>query len=179
MLIRIVSASHNRFSFDAGVAPLETADDDKRNGGSAVSRKKKKKEEDEEEGGEEGNKKEKSVLQAKLTNLAKQIGYAGKSAAVWGGGCPRDIGDETCVLSGSAIAVLTILTLIIRHCVTEFAIHGRAFDVGKDIQYFVRAVIVGITVLVIAVPEGLPLAVTLSLAYSVKVSGCQFWRRLG
>jgi P-type Ca2+ transporter type 2B len=32
----------------------------------------------------------------------------------------------------------------------------------------VKFVIIGVTVLVVAVPEGLPLAVTLSLAYSVK-----------
>ncbi len=31
-----------------------------------------------------------------------------------------------------------------------------------------KFVIIGVTVLVVAVPEGLPLAVTLSLAYSVK-----------
>ena len=31
-------------------------------------------------------------------------------------------------------------------------------------------IIIGVTVLVVAVPEGLPLAVTLSLAYSVKVT---------
>ena len=34
--------------------------------------------------------------------------------------------------------------------------------------------IIGVTVLVVAVPEGLPLAVTLSLAYSVRVSFL-FW----
>jgi Ca2+ transporting ATPase len=34
---------------------------------------------------------------------------------------------------------------------------------------FVRYLITGITVLVVAVPEGLPLAVTISLAYAVKV----------
>lgn len=37
-------------------------------------------------------------------------------------------------------------------------------------EEFVRFFIIGVTVLVVAVPEGLPLAVTLSLAYSVKVS---------
>lgn len=37
------------------------------------------------------------------------------------------------------------------------------------IQYFVKFFIIGVTVLVVAVPEGLPLAVTISLAYSVKV----------
>lgn len=33
----------------------------------------------------------------------------------------------------------------------------------------IRYLITGITVLVVAVPEGLPLAVTISLAYAVKV----------
>lgn len=37
-------------------------------------------------------------------------------------------------------------------------------------QFFVKFFIIGVTVLVVAVPEGLPLAVTISLAYSVKVS---------
>jgi len=38
------------------------------------------------------------------------------------------------------------------------------------IQNYIDAVVIGVTVLVVAIPEGLPLAVTLSLAYSVKVS---------
>ena len=38
------------------------------------------------------------------------------------------------------------------------------------LQNYVKFVIIGVTVLVVAVPEGLPLAVTLSLAYSVKVN---------
>jgi len=38
------------------------------------------------------------------------------------------------------------------------------------LQYIVRFFIIGVTVLVVAVPEGLPLAVTLALAYSVRVS---------
>jgi len=37
------------------------------------------------------------------------------------------------------------------------------------VQYFVKFFIIGVTVLVVAVPEGLPLAVTISLAFSVKV----------
>ena len=40
---------------------------------------------------------------------------------------------------------------------------------------FVRYLITGITVLVVAVPEGLPLAVTISLAYAVKVNGKEFF----
>ncbi|XP_052285591.1 plasma membrane calcium-transporting ATPase 2-like isoform X3 [Dreissena polymorpha] len=88
--------------------------------------------------------KEKSVLQSKLTKLAIQIGYGG-----------------TC------IAVLTVLVLIIKFCVTRFAIDKKHWEWGY-INYFVNHFIIGVTVLVVAVPEGLPLAVTLSLAYSVR-----------
>jgi magnesium-transporting ATPase (P-type) len=97
-------------------------------------------------GGGGGHKKEKSVLQAKLTKLAIQIGYA-----------------------GSTIAVLTVAILVIQFCVTKFVIEN---NVWKNTYFndLVKHFIIGVTVLVVAVPEGLPLAVTLSLAYSVKVS---------
>ncbi|XP_060516271.1 plasma membrane calcium-transporting ATPase 2 isoform X2 [Cylas formicarius] len=93
---------------------------------------------------ESSHKKEKSVLQAKLTKLAIQIGYA-----------------------GSTIAVLTVVILIIQFCVQKFAIQGEAWR-NSYANQLVRHLIIGVTVLVVAVPEGLPLAVTLSLAYSVK-----------
>ncbi|KAK7490555.1 hypothetical protein BaRGS_00018158 [Batillaria attramentaria] len=92
--------------------------------------------------------KEKSVLQTKLTRLAIQIGYA-----------------------GTAIAVLTVIILIVKFCVREFAIDGREWTSERTtiyIELFVKYFIIGVTVLVVAVPEGLPLAVTLALAYSVK-----------
>ncbi|XP_063630103.1 plasma membrane calcium-transporting ATPase 2 isoform X6 [Cydia splendana] len=92
----------------------------------------------------ESHKKEKSVLQAKLTKLAIQIGYA-----------------------GSTIAVLTVIILIIQFSVTTFVTEGRPWR-ATYINHFVKHLIIGVTVLVVAVPEGLPLAVTLSLAYSVK-----------
>ncbi|KAL6433960.1 hypothetical protein ACFW04_005856 [Cataglyphis niger] len=94
--------------------------------------------------GEPSGKKEKSVLQAKLTKLAIQIGYA-----------------------GSTIAVLTVVILIIQFCVTTFVIEGKPWR-NTYANDLVRHLIIGVTVLVVAVPEGLPLAVTLSLAYSVK-----------
>ncbi|CAD5228581.1 unnamed protein product [Bursaphelenchus xylophilus] len=95
--------------------------------------------------GEEGEqKKERSVLQAKLTRLAIQIGYA-----------------------GSFVAACTVLILIIRFCISNYGIDGNAFSLA-DFQFFINSLIIGVTVLVVAVPEGLPLAVTLSLAYSVK-----------
>ncbi|CAG0896564.1 unnamed protein product [Cyprideis torosa] len=88
--------------------------------------------------------KEKSVLQAKLTKLAIQIGYA-----------------------GTFVAAITVLVLMTRFSVTTFVVEQRPWH-NKYIQNFVQHVIIGVTVLVVAVPEGLPLAVTLSLAYSVK-----------
>ncbi|KAF5288510.1 hypothetical protein FQR65_LT12015 [Abscondita terminalis] len=92
----------------------------------------------------ESHKKEKSVLQAKLTKLAIQIGYA-----------------------GSTIAVLTVVILIIHFCIKTFVVHKNPWK-SSYINNMVRYLIIGVTVLVVAVPEGLPLAVTLSLAYSVK-----------
>lgn len=86
------------------------------------------------------------MLQAKLTKLAIQIGYA-----------------------GSTIAVLTVIILVIQFCVTKFVIENCEWD-NTYANTLVKYLIIGVTVLVVAVPEGLPLAVTLSLAYSVKVS---------
>uniref|UniRef100_A0A1I8P3E0 Calcium-transporting ATPase n=1 Tax=Stomoxys calcitrans TaxID=35570 RepID=A0A1I8P3E0_STOCA len=91
-----------------------------------------------------GQKKEKSVLQAKLTKLAIQIGYA-----------------------GSTIAVITVIILIIQFCIKTFVIDEKPWK-NTYANHFVKHLIIGVTVLVVAVPEGLPLAVTLSLAYSVK-----------
>ncbi|KAK8747723.1 hypothetical protein OTU49_016556, partial [Cherax quadricarinatus] len=86
----------------------------------------------------------KSVLQLKLTKLALQIGYA-----------------------GSAIALLTIVILVVKFSVKTYVLEKRKFSV-KHINSFVHFFIIGVTVLVVAVPEGLPLAVTISLAFSVK-----------
>lgn len=58
--------------------------------------------------------------------------------------------------------------LIVRSCIVEFAIKKEKLAY-KHIKEFFDHVITGITILVVAVPEGLPLAVSLSLAYSVKV----------
>ena len=86
-----------------------------------------------------------SVLQKKLTKLALYISYA-----------------------GTAAAVLCILVLLLKFTITEFGIVGRSWDSSKDFSELLHFVIIGITVLVVAVPEGLPLAVTIALAFSVK-----------
>lgn len=72
-------------------------------------------------------------------------------------------------VAGSTIAVLTVVILVTQFCVREFVIENKPWK-NIYISEFVRHLIIGVTVLVVAVPEGLPLAVTLSLAYSVKVS---------
>lgn len=96
------------------------------------------------------HKKEKSVLQAKLTKLAIQIGYA-----------------------GSTIAVLTVIILVTQFCINTFVIQQKPWKTSY-VNNLVKHLIIGVTVLVVAVPEGLPLAVTLSLAYSVKVRDCYY-----
>eukprot|EP00123_Amoebidium_parasiticum_P014394 comp22478_c0_seq1/m.33887 comp22478_c0_seq1/g.33887 ORF comp22478_c0_seq1/g.33887 comp22478_c0_seq1/m.33887 type:complete len:1148 (-) comp22478_c0_seq1:453-3896(-) len=85
-----------------------------------------------------------TILQRKLTRLATMIGYL-----------------------GLAVGVLTFLALVVRFCVEEYGIKERPF-VKSDLNQFLHYLIIGITVLVVAIPEGLPLAVTLSLAFSMK-----------
>lgn len=87
---------------------------------------------------------EKSVLQVKLNKLVILIGYA-----------------------GTAAALLTVFVLVLQFCVQKFVIEGKPWQ-STYAKQLVKYLIIGVTVLVVAVPEGLPLAVTLSLAYSVK-----------
>lgn len=44
----------------------------------------------------------------------------------------------------------------------------REWNTGVDLLKLLDFLIIGITVVVVAIPEGLPLSVTLSLAFSVK-----------
>lgn len=80
---------------------------------------------------------------------------------------------HVCFLSpGLLMSALTFLILITRFLIDNFWIQGVPFTpecVPVYIQFLVKFFIIGVTVLVVAVPEGLPLAVTISLAYSVKV----------
>lgn len=71
------------------------------------------------------------------------------------------------------MSALTVIILILYFVIDTFGVQGRSWIAECTpiyIQYFVKFFIIGVTVLVVAVPEGLPLAVTISLAYSVKVS---------
>ncbi|XP_045407428.1 plasma membrane calcium-transporting ATPase 2 isoform X5 [Lemur catta] len=94
------------------------------------------------------HKKEKSVLQGKLTKLAVQIGKA-----------------------GLVMSAVTVIILVLYFTVDTFVVNKKPWlpeCTPVYVQYFVKFFIIGVTVLVVAVPEGLPLAVTISLAYSVK-----------
>ncbi|XP_062842723.1 plasma membrane calcium-transporting ATPase 2 isoform X9 [Trichomycterus rosablanca] len=94
------------------------------------------------------SKKEKSVLQGKLTKLAVQIGKA-----------------------GLLMSAITVIILVLYFAIDNFVLQKKPWlpeCTPIYIQYFVKFFIIGVTVLVVAVPEGLPLAVTISLAYSVK-----------
>jgi len=83
---------------------------------------------------------EPTPLQSRLAVLAKYISWA-----------------------GGVVSLLFFLALFIRFLAELPHDHASPTDKGKN---FVEIVIIALTVLVIAVPEGLPLAVTLSLAFA-------------
>ncbi|KAI6190223.1 Calcium-transporting ATPase [Aphelenchoides bicaudatus] len=86
----------------------------------------------------------KSILQSKLSQLALQIIYC-----------------------GTTVAIVALIVLISRFCVKTYIIDKQPFIIGH-LHYFVKYFIVAVTILVISIPEGLPLAIALSLTYSVK-----------
>ena len=115
------------------------------------------------------------VIKAKLNqgNAVETTALQGKLEAIG-----SDIGKV-----GIFCALITIHVLFLRFFIQRFA--TRSFDLfggGEDsaadppesgllstyAQEWIRYFIIGITIIVVAVPEGLPLAVMISLAYSVK-----------
>ncbi|XP_057244791.1 plasma membrane calcium-transporting ATPase 2-like, partial [Malurus melanocephalus] len=72
---------------------------------------------------------------------------------------------------GLIMSAITVIILVLYFVIDTFGVQKRPWLAECTpiyIQYFVKFFIIGVTVLVVAVPEGLPLAVTISLAYSVK-----------
>ena len=67
---------------------------------------------------------------------------------------------------GATVAAVTVVVMIVLHLITFFS-RGTAWD-DEDWAFIVQAFITGVAILVLAIPEGLPLSVTISLAYSVK-----------
>ena len=85
---------------------------------------------------------EETPLQVKLSKLANWIGYIGTSAAI-----------------------LLFIVLTIRF-ITQLSSNPRS--PAKKGQQFLDIFIVGVTIIVVAVPEGLPLSVTLALSFATK-----------
>ncbi|EGZ10538.1 hypothetical protein PHYSODRAFT_520956 [Phytophthora sojae] len=68
---------------------------------------------------------------------------------------------------GTIVALLVFVIMSIRFSIDTFAIDDKPWKNGY-ISDYLGFFIIAITVLVVAIPEGLPLAVTIALAYSVK-----------
>ena len=89
-------------------------------------------------------KNEKTPLEEKLADLADQIGAVG--------------------LKG---AIVTFAAMLL-HLIIEILVTGEPkLDFFGFIKHVLSFFIISVTVIVVAVPEGLPLAVTIALAYSV------------
>jgi Ca2+-transporting ATPase len=84
---------------------------------------------------------EETPLQEKLDIMAANIGYVGMAAA-----------------AATFIAMMCIKIFVDPEYLRDVSVFKHALD----------AFIIGVTIVVVAVPEGLPLAVTISLAYSTK-----------
>jgi len=92
---------------------------------------------------------EQTPLEEKLDGLAALIGKAGVGFAV------------------ATFLVLTVGWLIQKIVYIKKGDKSHSFA-WSDISTVVRYAVIAVTIVVVAVPEGLPLAVTISLAYSVK-----------
>ena len=93
----------------------------------------------------EGDNEDSTPLQQKLSVLATQISVL-----------------------GAVVGILTVVVMIAKHVIAFASGKGNQSWTVSDWSYVVKAFITGVTILVVAIPEGLPLAVTIALAYSVK-----------
>lgn len=71
---------------------------------------------------------------------------------------------------GKLIAKLSYVigAAVVAGRVTMYFVNVDAFDWVGFMAYFLQTVMIAVTLIVVAVPEGLPMAVTLSLAYSMR-----------
>ena len=83
-------------------------------------------------------------LQAKLETIADQIGKV-----------------------GVYVAILTFLAMTANLAITIYMDDSKKYMTVETLNKMIDFVIIAVTVIVVAVPEGLPLAVTISLAFSV------------
>lgn len=90
---------------------------------------------------------EETPLQGKLGTIANQIGGFGVAVAV--------------------LTFVIVTTKLVYFFYTDEIKSTQSFWTVDTLNTLVNYLILSITVIVVAVPEGLPLAVTISLAYSV------------
>lgn len=83
-------------------------------------------------------------LQAKLETIANEIGKV-----------------------GVYVAILTFLAMSVNLVVSTILDETKVLASIPTLNKFIDFIIIAVTVIVVAVPEGLPLAVTISLAFSV------------
>lgn len=92
-------------------------------------------------------------LQMKLESIAARVGNIGMTVAIM------------------TVIVMTFKLIyteyIVKNCKESKDVNCKEMDYITLFQEIVRFLIVGVTIIVVAIPEGLPLAVTISLAYSV------------
>jgi len=69
---------------------------------------------------------------------------------------------------GISAAVLTFLALTIRVAINIWYTKTVELNDKENVTKLLDAIIIGISIIVMAVPEGLPMAVSISIAYSVK-----------
>ncbi|XP_065670637.1 plasma membrane calcium-transporting ATPase 3 [Hydra vulgaris] len=88
--------------------------------------------------------KDKSILQNKLAKLTIMVGWVGICAAI-----------------------VTVCVLILHFCIETYYEKKEHWS-NNHLMSYLHFIILGVTIMIVAIPEGLPLAVTISLAYSVK-----------
>ena len=86
----------------------------------------------------------KTPLEHKLNTIADLIGYFGLGSAV-----------------------VTLVALLIQ-MIVRYSIGSEEFEVSSFIKNLISIIILCVSIIVVAIPEGLPLAVTLSLSFSIK-----------
>lgn len=69
---------------------------------------------------------------------------------------------------GFYVAIFTFSALVIKLLITTMMAGSTAFLTWANLSVVLNAFIIAVTIIVVAVPEGLPLAVTISLAFSVQ-----------
>ncbi|KAG0364675.1 hypothetical protein BGZ54_007279, partial [Gamsiella multidivaricata] len=77
-----------------------------------------------------------------------------------------DLLAESIAKLGMAAAIAMLITLVVKYFVQHAMSNGPMPSGGEIFSDMVRIVIQAITIVVVAVPEGLPMAVTLALAYA-------------